>query len=197
MYYINGDFMDTKKFFNEMAKTWDQKEIKDEKWFLNFISKYCNLKVGEKVLDLGCGTGVISKAIYENTKVQVIGVDIAFEMIKIARNKLPNEIASFICCDFYELTNMKFDVIICHNAYPHFMDPSLFAKKCYELLNDGGRLIIIHSISRKKIIECHARIKDISRIIKSPQEEAKNFLQYKVLDCFENDNMYLLALEKS
>lgn len=47
------------------------------------------LKNGMKLLDVGCGTGLHLREIYRTTdkKVEMIGIDISPQMIKIARNK--------------------------------------------------------------------------------------------------------------
>lgn len=183
-------------FFDNMAPTWDTREEKNEAWFSDFIAKYCDLRIGERVLDLGCGTGVITRVIYNLTKQKVIALDLSKKMLELARKKYDERIATFIQGDFYKVRLTKFDTIICHNAYPHFLNPVLFSKKCADILITKGRLIIIHSISRLQIGKSHNGLSNLSRIIASPLEEAKNFKEFKVLQAYEDDNMYLLLLEK-
>lgn len=68
-------------------------ELYDDK--LGFVSQYgkgilgiLNVQQGEKVLDLGCGTGDLSHEISQ-LGASVIGMDLSKEMMKRARNKYP------------------------------------------------------------------------------------------------------------
>lgn len=188
----------TKEFFNQKALTWDQKEIHNQAYFEEFINKYCDIKLGDKVLDLGCGTGVISNPIFKMSQTEVVGLDLSNEMISIAKKKYSNnEMIKFICDDFYKFNHSKFDVIICHNAYPHFLDVESFKNKCLDLLNDNGDLIIIHSISRKQLQNKHSGLKGISKELKEPYNEYLSFKdKFLSLDMIDNDEMYLLKMRK-
>ncbi len=188
----------TKEFFNNKASTWDQKEIHNQDYFDKFILEYAGLKLGDEVLDLGCGTGVISGSIFKITQNKVVGLDISNEMIDIAKRKYnENKSIEFICGDFYDFKHEKFDTIICHNAYPHFLDVNLFKKKCINLLKNNGTLIIIHSISREVLKTKHAGLDGISKELKKPDVEYLSFKdQFEALDMVDDDKMYLLKMRK-
>ena len=188
-----------KEYFNKQAEKWDGREEKDQKWYQSFISTYVPVKEKMDVLDIGCGTGVISNVLYEITKKQITAIDIADEMIKIAKTKFPESHVKFICTDLFSIDNKKFDMLICHNAYPHFINPNKFADKTYELLNDNGLLVIIHSISKNAINNHHFSLsKDLARDIKSPLDEFEYFKdKFRLIRTIDNDNMYLMILEKN
>ena len=187
-----------KDFFNKKALTWDQKEIHDSCFFDNFLNEYCDIKLGDKVLDLGCGTGVITGSIFNISKNEVLGLDISDEMIAIAKNKYrSNKLIKFICDDFYNFSYSKFDNIICHNAYPHFLDVESFKNKCFELLADNGLLIIIHSISKEQLKSKHSGLMNISKELKGPEEEYRYFEdKFLLIDKIDNEKMYLLKMKK-
>ena len=66
---------------------------------------------GKNILDVGCGSGVVMKAISnENPKAKITGLDLNIDAI----NKLKqlNENWNLIHMDFMELNNVKFDTII-------------------------------------------------------------------------------------
>jgi tRNA (cmo5U34)-methyltransferase len=97
-----------------------------------------------KVLDLGCGTGTISKEIKQKFfHANFALVDIAEKMLDIAKNKInSNYILMSQNVDFYNYEfNEKYDVIISSLALHHLItneDKQQFYKKIFNSLNDGG-----------------------------------------------------------
>ena len=97
-----------------------------------------------RVIDLGCGTGTISKSIstkYPNSK--IICVDIASNMIDIAKHKLSKHVDSeFIIGDFDKIDfTGKYNVIISSLALHHLETDSKkkeFYQKIYSLLSKSG-----------------------------------------------------------
>jgi len=79
---------DVRLFFNNMADVWDSKEIRDEKWISNFITKYVPVSKGMRVLDIGCGTGIVSNILFEMSQTKVVGLDISESMIEIAKQNI-------------------------------------------------------------------------------------------------------------
>lgn len=97
-----------------------------------------------KILDLGCGTGNISKKIknrFPNAKITC--VDLAENMIKIARDKLSNySDILFVLNDFQNMSgNGDYDVIISALALHHLEtdnDKKKIYNKIFTALVDGG-----------------------------------------------------------
>jgi tRNA (cmo5U34)-methyltransferase len=97
-----------------------------------------------KVIDLGCGTGTISKSIIEKfPNARITCLDIAENMIGMARMKLNKyENISYSTGDFssYEF-NEKYDVIVSSLALHHLAadnDKKIFYTKIYNALNENG-----------------------------------------------------------
>jgi len=96
------------------------------------------------VLDLGCGTGTISKAIlekYPNAKFTII--DISQNMLKIAEKKIGSKsICQSHCIDFYELNLVeKYDVVTSSLALHHLItdeDKRVFYSKIFNMLKMNG-----------------------------------------------------------
>ena len=93
------------------------------------------------VIDLGCGTGTLTKALAEKN-FNVIGLDASEEMLEKARKNYPE--IKFIQADAtnFKIEN-KVDVVF-SNAVLHWIEkskqPSMM--KCvYEALNDGGQFV--------------------------------------------------------
>jgi tRNA (cmo5U34)-methyltransferase len=138
-----------KSHFEEEAKEFDEtilKLIPNYKEMINALisSIPFNHQDSIRVLDLGCGTGTISKnlkEIFPNAKVSCL--DLAENMIEMAKIKLNryNNIDD-ITGDFYHFKfSEKYDVIISSLALHHLVtdnDKIEFYKKIYESLNSGG-----------------------------------------------------------
>jgi len=85
--------------------TWRQKNIVN--WFLKKI----NVGKNNKILDVPCGTGIMTNIIskYSNN---LLSVDISDDMLRIAKNNHPN--ANYLNLDMFKLPNLNqtFDVIL-------------------------------------------------------------------------------------
>lgn len=186
-----------KEFFDSVASSWDKRERKSYDELNSFIKEYVPIKEGMKALDLACGTGIITNILYNITNREIDAVDISSEMIKCAISKNNNPNIHFICDDFLNI-NGEYDIIVCFNAFPHFVDVESFKNKAYELLNDNGYLVIIHNLSRKELDSHHSFLSsDISRSLKPINIEALAFKDlFNVERIIDNDEMILMVLKK-
>lgn len=97
------------------------------------------------MIDLGCGTGTISKAVKERfPNVNITCVDIAGKMLEIAKDKIGGNVTC-IQADFnnFEFPE-KYDVIVSSLALHHLEndnDKLDFYKKIYSALTDNGTFI--------------------------------------------------------
>ena len=99
------------------------------------------------MIDLGCGTGTVSKAVkgcFPNAEITC--VDIAGSMLEIARDKLGSSVTC-IQADFNDFDFQRtFDLIVSSLALHHLEtddDKLRFYQKIYEALNPGGTFINI------------------------------------------------------
>lgn len=98
----------------------------------------------KSVLDIGFGTGVLTKRLYDNG-ISITGIDFSQEMIGIARKKMP--LSKLICRDFAEGLPPglgKFDFIILTYSIHHlsYGEQAKFISELLEHLNDGGKVLI-------------------------------------------------------
>ena len=100
-----------------------------------------------KVLDLGCGTGTVTKTLKGQFKnAHVTCLDLAENMIEMAKIKLNNyKDIEYTVGDFYEYNFTEtYDVIVSSLALHHLAtdeDKKGFYKKIYEALTPGGVFI--------------------------------------------------------
>lgn len=148
-----------KDFFNQKAKVWDSITIHNlEK--VQYITELLKIQSDDKILDVGTGTGIMIP-FYEKYLVngRVVAVDYSEKMIAIARSKYPEEVhplISYRVSDVYELKyDNEFDLVVCYSCFPHFVDQLLALKILSKALRKGGRLVVGHSDSARKINGVH------------------------------------------
>ena len=188
-----------KNYFNKVSETWDSKSEDNDSKISSLLDEIM-IKKGDAILDVGCGTGIISKRLYDRSKRTVTAIDISDNMIKIAKSKLnDNSIVNFECRDFYEHMDNSFDLIVVFDAYPHFLDCDKFKKSAIEKLNPDGRIAIIHDLGRQQLKDCH-KGKDvclISRELSDPITESKLFQdEFNILKAKEGEDFYILLAQK-
>ncbi len=98
----------------------------------------------KRVLDLGCGFGVISRLL-SNKSESVEGIDLLPSNINLCNewNKFDN--TKYVCGDVSWLikdSNKKFQVIVLTEVIEHVKNPYKLIQDCYTLLEEGGYLIV-------------------------------------------------------
>jgi putative AdoMet-dependent methyltransferase len=139
--------------FNIWAKDYDDAVIRNchkypfDKYYEGLYCIYNVIQPNDKILDIGFGTGTLTKRLYDNN-CEIYGIDFSEEMIKISKNKMPN--SKLFHYDFNnglpeELDNMKFDYIISTYAIHHLTDPKKieFINNLKFKLNKNGKIIIL------------------------------------------------------
>lgn len=119
-----------------------------------FRERYLPDLKGKAILDLGCGTGILScywaKQVGEKGK--VIAVDISSEQLDIARENAKQAGLSnitFIELDVHNLDNLreKFDLVYCRFLLIHMPDQYFVLKKMVDHVLPGGYLFCEEAIS--------------------------------------------------
>ena len=98
------------------------------------------------VLDVGCGTGTILKALSDKCNINGFGIDAEEKMLEIARQKCPQIDFSIQRCDNTNFSSSTFDIIIASLAYHHFDNREGFAKEAGRIIKTGGILYIADPI---------------------------------------------------
>ena len=99
-----------------------------------------------RILDIGFGTGILTKKLYDDGY-EIYGIDFSERMIEIAKEKMP--LAKLIQYDFSKglpkgMGNIEFDYIISTYAMHHLEDKDKikFINKLNERLSRDGEIII-------------------------------------------------------
>lgn len=112
------------------------------------IVPYLDLKVGSKILDVGCGLGGHDIYMAETYGAIIDAIDLSTNTIAVARRHLAKRphIASniyFRICDVNE-TNFEenyYDVIYSRDALLHIKEKSKLFQRCLKWLKPGGKLV--------------------------------------------------------
>jgi 1-acyl-sn-glycerol-3-phosphate acyltransferase len=98
------------------------------------------------VLDLGCGYGFLCYMLqFTSDERYITGVDYDEEKIDTANNGyLKSERLKFYCADVTSFPLDKYDTIVVSDVlhYLGVADQDMLLKRCFDALNEGGRLIV-------------------------------------------------------
>lgn len=149
------DKKDVVAFFNELAPGWDH-DLVVENAKINGILDAAGIRPGVRVLDVACGTGVLFPFYARRQVKEVLAVDIAPEMVKIAAGKAAAPIR-VVCGDIETMPGTgDFDCCVVYNAFPHFPDPAGLVEHLAAWLKPAGRLTVAHSMSLEQLNHHHS-----------------------------------------
>lgn len=116
---------------------------------------------GKKILDLGCGDGVLSYLFAKNGA-EVIGIDSSEEAIKFAKEKCKDlKTIDFLSASVYDLPyeDRRFDYIVCSDVIEHLKYPLKMLSEIKRVCNSEGKIIITTDIklSEKPLDKMHYR----------------------------------------
>ncbi|WP_433944705.1 class I SAM-dependent methyltransferase [Paenibacillus sp. SN-8-1] len=102
---------------------------------------------GKNAIDFGCGTGLVGMNLLDEFR-SVLFLDTSPNMIdqvqlKISEMNIQN--ADTLCFDFEQggLTGLKADYIFMAQVLLHIKDVEFVLSRLYEVLNEGGHLLIV------------------------------------------------------
>lgn len=182
-------------FFDRLAPMWDADMVRHED-VIAAILDGAKIREGVRVLDVACGTGVLIPDYLRRGVKSVTGVDISAEMIRIAKEKFPQENVHFLCADVEELeVGEQYDCIMVYNAFPHFPEPERLIRALCGHLAPGGTLTIAHGMSRAQIDDHHrGTASKVSCGLMHEDALAAMLRKYLKLEVkISNDRMYQLT----
>ena len=184
------------EFFDRCAPFWDADMVTNDE-IIGTILNNAEVKDGQHILDVACGTGVMIDYYLDRNVASVTGIDISPEMAKIAASKYAdNPKVTVVCGDVEEAVfDQKFDRIVVYNAFPHFPNPKRLIKRLASLLKDEGRMTIAHGMSRAALDRHHSgSASKVSNGLMAADQLKKLFdPHFDVEVMISNDRMYQVS----
>jgi SAM-dependent methyltransferase len=127
------------------TEEWHAQFTRQARWtraVRNQLYRRVNLLRAERVLDVGCGTGVITEEMAARCKGHVIGVDVDAAMIEFALRHRSGR-AEYRIGDTHQLDfpDGHFDVVACHFLLMWVSNPALAVREMARVTRPGGAVL--------------------------------------------------------
>lgn len=173
---------DLRAFFEDLAERWDAQQPPDRQDVLRRLLAPFTAKLGtaRAILEVGSGTGALIPCLRERAPAaRLVSIDLAHAMLRRARRRCPD--AALVQADVHRPPFIQqagaFDLAVCHNSFPHFADKPSALRELARVLAPGGRLLILHDLSRAEVNAIHGGTgPPIHHDLLPPGEEARRML---------------------
>lgn len=145
----NVDQQEISKFSELASRWWDPEgEFKPLHLInplrLDFINQHCEGLFEKKVLDIGCGGGILAESM-ARAGAYVTGLDMAEASLEVAKlHGLESGIkVDYVCAtaeSYAEQHAGQFDVVTCMEMLEHVPDPASVVMACAKLVKPGGHV---------------------------------------------------------
>lgn len=158
----NVDAGEIAKFSQIADKWWDKngefKPLHDiNPLRLDYIDGYAGL-AGKRVLDVGCGGGILSESMAKRGAEHVTGIDMAEKSLQTAAAHAASQHVANIdyrCIRVEDLAAEEphsFDVVTCMEMMEHVPDPSAIVQACAKLIKPDGMVFFPPSTAIPNLI---------------------------------------------
>ena len=149
------------EFFDGIASQWDG-------WHdlaavaAQLAAGIAKLGIGEAetVVDVGCGTGNLARALVERLgeKGRVVALDISKGMLEVARAKVQDPRIAWHPADASSLPlgQGEADRVVFLSVWPHIEDPAAAAAEAWRVLRPGGHAHVWHVSGREQVNAVHS-----------------------------------------
>ena len=146
--FLDDDLQYSCAYFTDPANSLEQAQA-DKK---AHIAAKLYLKPGQRVLDIGCGWGGMALYLHRVADVDVLGITLSQEQLKVARERAEaagvSDRVKFELIDYRQLQG-RFDRIVSVGMFEHVGAAHYdeFYAKCRELLTEDG-VMLLHTIGK-------------------------------------------------
>jgi ubiquinone/menaquinone biosynthesis C-methylase UbiE len=129
---------------------------------LGRLFKHIGPLKGKRILEPGCGTGRLTEILADHAGNEglVVALDISRKMIEAASirvNARSNIEVHMTSLEDYPMEEGFFDLIICHQVFPHFIDKYNALSILSKGLKNSGKIIVFHFINMAEINDFHRK----------------------------------------
>jgi SAM-dependent methyltransferase len=177
MYREKAAFFDAQVHAGWASDAYGQVELRK----LDLLFRETGDLSGKRVLEPGCGTGrltgILSRQVGCNGK--VVALDISPEMVNAAREKAGKNDNTDIFVAHIESFPApidKFDLILCHQVFPHIEEKAFALQRLNDLLVPGGKVVVFHFIDFDEINDVHRKAGSVVQNDRMPEKPEMELL---------------------
>ena len=142
--------MDNREWFQGWANEYDTTlgKLKRHHKLLDLVVKSSGIKKDNHILDIGCGTGLLSLKFLDKTDCTITAIDSSPQMLRIFEEKIEKyNLAEKIHCEQKSAEDMaftpgQFDIIAATVSLHHVKSKEPVIKNIYDCLKGGGRFVL-------------------------------------------------------
>jgi len=178
-------------YFDKQASIWKHNYPPDVLNRAYEILCSLGIKKGERILDLGCGSGVLFPTFDELTGDMgtVSGLDFSLEMLKAVHDESVKAVRICAEASNIPIADSSFDRVIAFASFPHFIDKKSVCTETNRVLKPGGQFHVIHLSSSKQLRLHHKNTGGVveNDILPSKEEFSEmlynaGFTEIKIMD---------------
>lgn len=128
--------------FSRQARAFDSSGFVQGPREVGVLARLAQLEIGQEVLEVACGTGVVLCAVAPLVR-HAVGLDLTPAMLAIARERVPGNVTlAEGRADALPFGTGRFDVVLNRLAVHHFAEPDACLREMARVLRPGGRLVL-------------------------------------------------------
>jgi ubiquinone/menaquinone biosynthesis C-methylase UbiE len=153
--------MTLRVYFNELASRWDSLPGPPDaaQRTACFVEKM-NLSAARRVLDVGCGTGILVGPLTRTLApgATVVELDLAEQMLRENLRAHPGTRVAAVCADAMSLPfpSESFDAVLCFGVLPHLGASDSVIGELLRVLRPGGWVGVGHLMDSTQLNALHA-----------------------------------------
>lgn len=141
---------DNREWFQDWANEYDTTlgKLKRHHAMLDLVVKASGIQKDDRVLDIGCGTGLLSLKFLNEADCTITAIDSSAQMLTLFREKIEKcNLTGNIHCEQKSAEEMdfklhQFDIIAATVSLHHVKEKEPVMQKICDSLKDGGRFVL-------------------------------------------------------